>query len=193
MKRIKLTTKQIHLLIAAIAFIIIIIIVLISFNKTSNNVSNDIDDASEEVIDDDSSVNDNTIISEPDKRQVATIGKIDQVKNLPVNEINMIYHQLENTLKSNGFTDKINDAVIRDNSYNQQLIDSNYYIYFTTFIVDIPSIQRSYVIENKYSPLPATTTGLVDYTTLALCPDSSQQIYGDSDCVDRLKLEEGNE
>ena len=67
--------------------------------------------------------------------------------------------------------------------------DASKMIYLTNFIVDIPSISQSYVVTNYYSPLSPEISGLTDYTTLVTCPDSSQLIYGDFNCIDRFVWE----
>lgn len=114
------------------------------------------------------------------------------VTNLPQDEADAIYFQLNYTLGLNGVNRAVTDAVIRDGSYNQQITDVEHMIYETTFIIDIPSLKQSYSVIDKYSPLPMEESGLTDYTTLVLCPEADDLIYGEFQCTDRVKWEKNH-
>lgn len=114
----------------------------------------------------------------------------EQVENLPDSRIELIEENLSWTIKANGNGD-VTDAVIRDGTYKQTLEDSAKQIFFTTFIVDIPSIKQSYRVNDYYSPLPAEMSGLFDYATLVLCLDAKDLIYGEFECTDRIRMEQG--
>lgn len=114
------------------------------------------------------------------------------VTNLPQAEADAIYFQLNYTLGLNGVNRAVTDAVIRDGSYRQQITDTEHMIYETTFIIDIPSLKQSYSVIDKYSPLPMEESGLTDYTTLVLCPDADDLIYGEFQCTDRVKWEKNH-
>lgn len=103
--------------------------------------------------------------------------------NLPQSEINNIYSYLRVMLDTNGISATPTDIQMRSGSYVQQLTDSNKMVYTTTFIIDIPSLQKSYTVTDWYSPLPEKASGLTDYTAVIGCPSAEQQIYpSDTNC-----------
>ena len=118
------------------------------------------------------------------------VKRLDQVaQNLPREEILNIQRQIGYTLRLNKVSGDHGDIVIRKNSYRQTMTDADKLIYHTDFIIDLPKVKQSYQVKDSYSPLPAETSGLYDYTTLILCLDKSQLIYGDFNCNDRIKSE----
>lgn len=118
------------------------------------------------------------------------VKKLDQVaQNLPREEILNIQRQIGYTLRLNKVSGDHGDIVIRKNSYRQTMTNADKLIYQTDFIIDLPKVKQSYQVKDSYSPLPAETSGLYDYTTLILCLDKSQLIYGDFNCNDRIKSE----
>lgn len=123
--------------------------------------------------------------------QTSSIGGLNsQTVNLPDEEIGAIVQQLNYTLTNNGITTSVKDAKVRDGTFNQTLTDSNRMIYHTTFMVDIPSLKRSFYVEDDYSPLPVEESGLTDYTRLVLCPTVEQRIYdSNTSCSDRITNE----
>ena len=119
------------------------------------------------------------------------VKRLDQVaQNLPREEILNIQRQIGYTLRLNKVSGDHGDIVIRKNSYRQTMTDADKLIYQTDFIIDLPKVKQSYQVKDSYSPLPAETSGLYDYTTLILCLDKSQLIYGDFNCNDRIKSEQ---
>ena len=119
------------------------------------------------------------------------VKKLDQVaQNLPREEILNIQRQIGYTLRLNKVSGDHGDIVIRKNSYRQTMTNADKLIYQTDFIIDLPKVKQSYQVKDSYSPLPAETSGLYDYTTLILCLDKSQLIYGDFNCNDRIKSEQ---
>ncbi len=119
------------------------------------------------------------------------VKKLDQVaQNLPREEILNIQRQIGYTLRLNRVSGDHGDIIIRKNSYRQTMTDADKLIYQTDFIIDLPKVKQSYQVKDSYSPLPAETSGLYDYTTLILCLDKSQLIYGDFNCNDRIKSEQ---
>ena len=119
------------------------------------------------------------------------VKKLDQVaQNLPKEEILNIQRQIGYTLRLNKVSGDHGDIVIRKNSYRQTMTNADKLIYQTDFIIDLPKVKQSYQVKDSYSPLPAETSGLYDYTTLILCLDKSQLIYGDFSCNDRIKSEQ---
>ena len=119
------------------------------------------------------------------------VKKLDQVaQNLPREEILNIQRQIGYTLRLNKVSGDHGDIVIRKNSYRQTMTNADKLIYQTDFIIDLPKVKQSYQVKDSYSPLPAETSGLYDYTTLILCLDRSQLIYGDFNCNDRIKSEQ---
>lgn len=123
--------------------------------------------------------------------QTSSIGGLNgQTANLPDEEIGAIVQQLNYTLTNNGITTSVKDAKVRDGTFSQTLTDSNRMIYHTTFMVDIPSLKRSFYVEDDYSPLPIEKSGLTDYTRLVLCPTAEQRIYdSNTSCSDRITNE----
>ena len=123
--------------------------------------------------------------------QTSSIGGLNsQTANLSDEEINAIVQQLNYTLTNNGITTSVKDAKVRDGTFSQTLTDSNRMIYHTTFMVDIPSLKRSFYVEDDYSPLPVEKSGLTDYTHLVLCPTAEQRIYdSNTSCSDRITNE----
>lgn len=118
------------------------------------------------------------------------VKKLDQIaQNLPREEILNIQRQIGYTLRLNKVSGDHGDIIIRKNSYRQTMTDADKLIYQTDFIIDLPKVKQSYQVKDSYSPLPAETSGLYDYTTLILCLDKSQLIYGDFSCNDRIKSE----
>ena len=118
------------------------------------------------------------------------VKKLDQVaQNLPREEILNIQRQIGYTLRLNKVSGDHGDIIIRKNSYRQTMTNADKLIYQTDFIIDLPKVKQSYQVKDSYSPLPAETSGLYDYTTLILCLDRSQLIYGDFNCNDRIKSE----
>lgn len=119
------------------------------------------------------------------------VKKLDQVaQNLPREEILNIQRQIGYTLRLNKVSGDHGDIIIRKNSYRQTMTDADKLIYQTDFIIDLPKVKQSYQVKDSYSPLPAETSELYDYTTLILCLDKSQLIYGDFNCNDRIKSEQ---
>lgn len=119
------------------------------------------------------------------------VKKLDQIaQNLPREEILNIQRQIGYTLRLNKVSGDHGDIVIRKNSYRQTMTNADKLIYQTDFIIDLPKVKQSYQVKDSYSPLPAETSGLYDYTTLILCLDKSQLIYGDFSCNDRIKSEQ---
>ena len=118
------------------------------------------------------------------------VKRLDQVaQNLPREEMLNIQRQIGYTLRLNKVSGDHGDIIIRKNSYHQTMTDADKLIYQTDFIIDLPKVKQSYQVKDSYSPLPAETSGLYDYTTLILCLDKSQLIYGDFNCNDRIKSE----
>ena len=119
------------------------------------------------------------------------VKRLDQVaQNLPREEILNIQRQIGYTLRLNKVSGDHGDIIIRKNSYRQPMTNADKLIYQTDFIIDLPKVKQSYQVKDSYSPLPAETSGLYDYTTLILCLDKSQLIYGDFNCNDRIKSEQ---
>ncbi len=119
------------------------------------------------------------------------VKRLDQVaQNLPREEILNIQRQIGYTLRLNKVSGDHGDIIIRKNSYRQTMTNADKLIYQTDFIIDLPKVKQSYQVKDSYSPLPAETSGLYDYTTLILCLDKSQLIYGDFSCNDRIKSEQ---
>ena len=115
----------------------------------------------------------------------------DVVETLPNLRRDLIETILYGTVENNSPDEdmsKVKDVVIREGSY-KQTYDEQTQIYDTKFLVDIPSLKRTYQITDKFSFLPREESNLYDYTTLVLCPEEDQLIFGKFECTDRLKAE----
>jgi len=114
------------------------------------------------------------------------------VKNLSGSEKDAIEKNLYFTVSLNSSDKesikKIDDAVIRDSSYSQNF---GHNIYKTNFIIDIKSIKKSFQLVDSFSNLSIEESGLSDYTTLVMCLDKKDLIYGDFNCQDRTSVESG--
>lgn len=191
--------KHSYLIISIIALLVIVAIISLSLFRQGNHTSqlSTTDNSSQSSNDSSTSTNSTDNIDQAAVKQgklVSDIRNFHQVvQTLPDSEYQAIKAAISYTLISNGINDdsKISDATIRNGSYSQSISDPQLSIYVTNFIVDIPSIKQSYNVQDTWSPLSTDVTHLYDYTTLVTCLDSSQLIYGNFNCTDRLKQETG--
>lgn len=145
-------------------------------NTTTNTVGSDKDYVSTEDYGEDENLS-------PIKSTDDIKGYSKTVKILSANEGNNILTVLDDALRRNSISSEITDAEIRAGSYNQKLVDQSQLQYYTTFIVDIPSLRQSYVVEDYFSPLPATEeTDNRDYDIMVHCPNQQQTIYTNFNC-----------
>lgn len=191
-----LPKKKLYLILSVVAIIVIMLLIIVPIvlnNNSSDSTTTETTTTNGEQSSTNETVN-NSVSQTPlngSDNTVITISNVyDYVTNLPASEVEAIDEQLTYTAIDNGVQGVIDDAVVRDGSYQQSIIDYDKMIYRTTFIVDLPSQKQSYVVDDRYSPLPPEQTGLVDYTTLVLCPDKSQLIYGEFNCTDRIIQEQ---
>lgn len=200
----KLNQTQRYIIVAVVALLIISVMVFLSLRQPNTSDKPNVTEGGQTVSQtDDERQNTITTGELPShvelKKEgnttyyVNNISNYDStVTNLPQTEADAIYFQLNYTLGLNGVNRAVTDAVIRDGSYRQQITDTEHMIYETTFIIDIPSLKQSYSVIDKYSPLPMEESGLTDYTTLVLCPDADDLIYGEFQCTDRVKWEKNH-
>lgn len=200
----KLNQTQRYIVVAVVALLIVSVMVFFSLRQPSTDNESVITEGGQTVSQtDDERKNTVTTGELPSQIELRTEGNTtyyvnnisnydSTVTNLPQAEADAIYFQLNYTLGLNGVNRAVTDAVIRDGSYRQQITDTEHMIYETTFIIDIPSLKQSYSVIDKYSPLPMEESGLTDYTTLVLCPDAGDLIYGEFQCTDRVKWEKNH-
>lgn len=200
----KLNQTQRYIVVAVVALLIVSVMVFFSLRQPSTDNKSVITEGGQTVSQtDDERKNTVTTGELPSQIELRTEGNTtyyvnnisnydSTVTNLPQAEADAIYFQLNYTLGLNGVNRAVTDAVIRDGSYRQQITDTEHMIYETTFIIDIPSLKQSYSVIDKYSPLPMEESGLTDYTTLVLCPDADDLIYGEFQCTDRIKWEKNH-
>jgi hypothetical protein len=170
-----------YILISAVVLIGLLVITFVPMLFSSNN--NELDEPG---------IDTSELIPKPSATTIKDFSR--RVENLPDNRIELIEEILFNTIEMNvvdGTNLNVTDAVVRDDTYKQTLDDPAKQIYYTTFIVDIPSLEQSYRVEDYYSPLPAEVSGLRDYATLVLCLDKKDLIYGEFSCTDRIRQEQG--
>ena len=180
----KLNQTQRYILIAITALLIISVMIFLSLRQPNTDNESVITEGGQTVSQtDDERKNTVTTDELPSQTELKTEGNTTYY---------VIYFQLNYTLGLNGVNRAVTDAVIRDGSYRQQITDTEHMIYETTFIIDIPSLKQSYSVIDKYSPLPMEESGLTDYTTLVLCPDADDLIYGEFQCTDRVKWEKNH-
>ena len=110
------------------------------------------------------------------------------VRNLPQQRRDNASKMLLYTLADNGVSTIPSDITIRDGSYSQT-IDPNTMTYYTTYIVDIPSIKQSYRITDQYSAVESYDP--TSYATVVTCLDQDELIYGSFNCSDQIKQEKG--
>jgi hypothetical protein len=124
----------------------------------------------------------NNKVSHTDYLQITNYSEF--VENIPNSEQSSIEAALSQAISLNVAdldTYTINDAIIRQGSYQQHL-DNN--IYTTRFIVDIESINKSFGVANFYSSDDPSISRLTDFTSQAYCLDSKDLIFGDFECND---------
>lgn len=129
---------------------------------------------------------DNPTTSIKNSDKITITNYADYVQNLSREEKLLIQQAIYYVVMDNnkGIQSMPSDVTIRNGSY-KQAYDSATTIYKTSFLVDIASLKQSYRIEDIYSPLPREESGVsYSYSTLALCPDRSELIYGSFDCTD---------
>ena len=110
------------------------------------------------------------------------------VTNLPPERANEASKMLLYTLSYNNISQIPTDITIRDGSYQQSLEQSTM-TYETTYIVDVPSIQQSYRIKDRYSAIDANN--IDSYTTVVTCLNTDEMIYPSFNCLDQIKQEKG--
>ena len=185
-RKIFASTKSRYILIASAIAIVLLLLIIIPMFLPKPNAQNNSSDNNGQTTN-----NDQTTVATPSQIR---INNFDQyVRNLSADRRDLIQQNLFNTVRMNLPSDtdlNITDAIIRDGSYSQTY-DYNTQIYSTRFIVDIPSIQQSYVVTDKFSPLPPELSGLFDYATLVLCPDEKDLIFKPFNCTDRIRQEQG--
>lgn len=116
--------------------------------------------------------------------EVKIDGYSERISNLSEEMRETIFATLFNTVKLNVSDDtdieSINDAFIRAQSERQTRSDTSG-MYEGTFIVDIPSIKQSYLVEYNYDPNnPESNPNPV----IIRCLPMEQTIYDDFECVD---------
>jgi len=116
------------------------------------------------------------------------------VENLPDDERDQAETTLYDTVIKNLPTGRsllsTDSPEIRADSYDQTY-DPVTQIYYTNFLIDIPSLKQTYRFLSQYSDLPREESGLFDYTIQVSCPNKSDLIWDEFKCIDRLKMEEG--
>lgn len=117
-----------------------------------------------------------------------SISNLEQdLQNLPTNSVDAIQTVLYDAIADNKGTLtnlKDSDAKVRkDTLINLYFEKQN--MHYTSFIVDIPSIEQSYQIFHEWSDDNANPYYLTNHVTIAMCPKKEQTIYVDFQCHDR--------
>lgn len=204
---IKLNSKQIMLSIAVIAVLILSTAIYVSVSQSdkvnldspsrqnsetastntgsnNNSTGNNTDEASENK----------NIAETPNNPGQLYFNGINKIANLPESELSAIKITLYETIHWNTSKDPstVTDAIVRDGSYSQQY-DNSSHVYTTKFLVDIPSLQQTYQVQDLYSNMPDQQAKMADYTVLALCPETSQLRWPAWSCTDRLTREQSGQ
>ena len=118
----------------------------------------------------------------------------DYVKNIPSSERAQVQAALKEMLEKNNpgkDVGKISDITIRKDSYSQAL-NKETGIYASAYIVDIPSLKQSYQVESQATATADSSDAEAvgaDYTTMVLCLDKKDLLYGNFACKDRISDE----
>jgi len=108
-----------------------------------------------------------------------------KIKNLPNTRKQSIESMLYSTVKSNNADPQnVSDANIREGSNYQDYI-SDKKLYSGSFIVDLPSIKQSYVVNYKYSSIDNSIDNS-GYPVLVSCLSGDKIIYSEFKCTDLL-------
>lgn len=107
-------------------------------------------------------------------------------KKVPTEKKDAVFAALYGTIGDNLDKSAIiptSGAMIREGSVKTEYVEASL-SNFSTFIVDIESIQQSYDVQMSWSNNPNTT--VAGYEILITCPTKAQLIYPDFDCRDFL-------
>lgn len=146
-----------------------------STNSSDNNGSSSVTTTSQQVI------TSSTPNIAPQRILISNYDSI--VKNLPDTQKEGIEGMIYYMAKQNGHDNTSLTAQIRNNTYTQSYNSSNRQ-YTTSFVVDLPGIRQSYLVQNRYNSQNPTAVG---YPTIISCPPTSYLIYGDFNCQE-LKM-----
>lgn len=116
-----------------------------------------------------------------------------EYKDLPKTQQDMIENYLYNTLSENlpeGETIPESGAVIREGTadYTNDTISYDAKIYYGSFIVDIPSVERSYRVQFEWSP-EENNRNLSGHPVVITCLPESLQIYEPQPCSNMVELD----
>lgn len=103
--------------------------------------------------------------------------------NIPSDEQDLISSELYNIVSKNSEANTeipTSGAIIRDDSATSDY-DSNNAVYSGSFIVDIPEIEQSYLVQFEWSP-SSKSQGLGGYPVMISCLPSDKQIYPNFTC-----------
>ena len=99
-------------------------------------------------------------------------------KNIPESEQDLIYSELYNIVSNNSEPNAeipTSGAIIRDDSATSDYDKTNA-VHSGSFIVDIPSIEQSYLVQFEWSP-SSQSQGLGGYPVVITCLPEDKQIY----------------
>lgn len=194
--------RRTYIIVAAVAVVLVVISIVISvvFSNNGGDSNNNQPEASTpstnqnptsetEITDNGSDIQQSITYDNIENWSGSIITNYDTVvKNLPQQRKNDASKMLLYTLNDNGVSAIPTDIIIRDGSYNQTT-NTNTMTYYTTYIVDIPSIKQSYRITDQYSAIDNYDP--TSYATVVTCLDNDELIYGDFNCSDQIKQERG--
>ena len=121
-----------------------------------------------------------------DKSNYTTIDNFnDYYYSVPQKTKNLIFSTLNNTIRKNVSGDIPTDgAIIRSTEPYLYDYNINYDGYSGEFIVDIPAIQQSYLVNFNFNEDPEAFTG--GYEVLIYCISGNKMIYPDFGCEEDL-------
>ena len=105
----------------------------------------------------------------------------DYYYNVPSETKNLIFLELNNIIQKNNSNDIPNNgAIIRDSEPHLYVI--NYSGYFGEFIVDVPSIEQSYLVDFQFSE---DSDIIFEHNGVSIyCISDEEMVYSDFDCKD---------
>lgn len=167
--------KLIIILIAGFILAVILIIILFSFNRPADESSQPADTSA-------TTTTITTIDNFSDFYRDAPSSKLASIQS---SLYDIIHTNYSGTVPSSGATIRADQPTIY--TYNHQ---SN--IYYGRFIVDIASIQQSYMVQFEWTPDPSNEKNLSGYSTLVTCLPDDLAIYPTFSCADILTSQNGS-
>lgn len=126
--------------------------------------------------------------------EISNISNYIKYKPQDKNTMDFIKHNLLETIRLNTQNktqpNSVKDIIVRDNSF-QQNYDQTIDIYTVKFIVDIPSLSQSYLVNYQWSN-KEDNIHINENGTMVVCLPPQQLIYKEFNCKDSFSIQKGN-